>query len=525
MRTQAKFRVWLLPIIGALASCGGGGWRWRWRRGGNPFGPGTGWTAGSFLPSTNFDDMCAAPRPGTADRQGTSTDENNFLRSWTNEYYLWYSEVTDRDPSLTATPAYFNLLKTNASTASGQAKDKFHFTYSTEDWIALSQGGTEAGYGAEFAILARFVPRRIVVAFTDPGTPAATLLARGDEILQVDGVDAVNGNTDAIVATLNGGLFPDATGQTHTFLVRNTAGAQRTVTITSQTITHAPVPIVTTFASASGPVGYIQFNDHIATAESPLINAVNTLRTAAVTDLILDMRYNGGGYLDLASELAYMIGNTTLTAGRTFEKLVFNDKNPTRDPFTGELLTPTPFHSTTQGFPGSVPQGQALPTLNLNRVYILTGPGTCSASESIINSLRGVNVEVYVIGSTTCGKPYGFYPQDNCGTTYFSIQFRGENAMNFGDYADGFSPVNQAANRGTSVPGCSVADDFTHPMGDPLEGRIAAALAFRASNNQTCPLPSGDSLPRVGKLSPELEGEFGLAVSKGAARSSRILRY
>ena len=54
----------------------------------------------------------------------------------------------------------------------------------------------------------------------------------------------------------------------------------------------------------------------------------------------------------MASELSYMVANTTLTAGQTFEKLVFNDKNPTRDPVTGELLTPTPFHSTSQGFSG-----------------------------------------------------------------------------------------------------------------------------------------------------------------------------
>ena len=58
---------------------------------------------------------------------------------------------------------------------------------------------------------------------------------------------------------------------------------------------------------------------------------------------------------------------------------------------------------------------------------------TCSASESIINGLRGVNVQVIQIGSTTCGKPYGFYPEDNCGTTYFSIQFKGVNAAGFGE--------------------------------------------------------------------------------------------
>jgi hypothetical protein len=189
---------------------------------------------------------------------------------------------------------------------------------------------------------------------------------------------------------------------------------------------------------------------------------------------------------------------------------------------TGEILTPTPFLSTSQGFQGA--SGRPLPTLNLNNVYIITGPGTCSASESVINSLRGVGVNVYLIGSTTCGKPYGFYPTDNCGTTYFTIQFRGENAANFGDYSDGFSPANQTANKGTSVPGCSVADDFAHPLGNASEGRIAAALAFRASNNQSCPTPSGESLPRVAKNTLNLDGAEGLAISKPAARNNRIIR-
>ena len=117
-----------------------------------------------------------------------------------------------------------------------------------------------------------------------------------------------------IVDTLNAGLFPDNTGESHTFVVRNTAGATRTVTMTSANITHVPVPIVTTFNTASGQVGYIQFNDHIATAETPLKNAITLLDNANVTDLILDLRYNGGGYLDIASELAYMIANTTLTS-------------------------------------------------------------------------------------------------------------------------------------------------------------------------------------------------------------------
>jgi hypothetical protein len=529
MIRQKRIRILAaLPFIMALTACGGGGGGGDGGGGSNR--PATGWEAGVFQPSGRYVDRCAAPRAGSSDRAGTALDEKNWLRSWTNELYLWYGEVPDRDPGLTnVTLDYFDILKTPAQTPSGQPKDQFHFTYATDVWLQLSQGGTSAGYGVEFTILAPAPPRRIVVAFTVPGSPGAAQFNRGDEILTVDGTDAVGGGTQANVDTLNAGLFPDTVGQSHTFTVRNTAGVTRTVTIASATITNVPVPTVTTLPSASGPVGYMVFHDHISTAEAPFITGINQLRTAnggqPVPDLILDLRYNGGGYLDLASEVAYMIGNTSLTAGRTFERIVFNDKNPSRDPVTGETLTPTPFLSMTQGFPGAGPANQALPTLGLNRVYVIVGPGTCSASESIINGLRGVGVEVFVIGSTTCGKPYGFYPTDNCGTTYFTIQFRGENAANFGDYADGFSPANQPlATRGTVLPGCSVADDFTHELGDANESRIAAALAFRASNNQTCPTASGFTDPRISKAQLYSQEERSLWVSKPAARENRLLR-
>ncbi len=188
---------------------------------------------------------------------------------------------------------------------------------------------------------------------------------------------------------------------------------------------------------------------------------------------------------------------------------------------TGVALSPTPFHTTTQNF--SVPPGQSLPTLNLSRIFVLTGLNTCSASESIMNSLEGVDVEVIQIGSTTCGKPYGFFATDNCGTTYFTIQFRGENAKGFGDYTDGFSATNQTDPKGTVVPGCSVADDFTHALGDPAERRLAAALAYR--ENPTCPAPSGLAPPGVFKTSAgsDLSAIDGYA-PKSAWHQNRIIR-
>ncbi len=97
---------------------------------------------------------------------------------------------------------------------------------------------------------------------------------------------------------------------------------------------------------------------------------------------------------------------------------------------------------------------------------MLTTDDTCSASEAFMNGLRGIDVEVIQIGGKTCGKPYGFYPQDNCGTTYFSIQFSGINFKGFGDYADGFNPTNSPV-FAADVKGCPVADDFSKVLGDP----------------------------------------------------------
>jgi hypothetical protein len=529
VKSHSKFRVLLFPLFAALSACGSDepfqvddvG-----QVPGFPGGGGIGTDSGSFLPASNFDQMCAAPRPGTSDVPGTSTDENNWLRSWTNDTYLWFSEVSYPNPASYATPAYFDLLKTNATTPSGQPKDKFHFTYDTEEWLALSQGEEVASYGALFEVLSPSPPRNIVVAYIQGSTPADGVLFRGDKIIQVDGEDAVNGNTQAVVDALNAGLFPDNDTQAHTFVVQNVAGVQRTLTITPDFIATDPVPDWTVFSTPTGDVGYILFNDHIATAEGWLYDAINDMDAANVSDLIIDMRYNGGGYLDIASELAYMVGNTTLTNGRTFEKLVFNSKHPSTNPVTGDNIVPTPFHNRSLGFDPSLPANTLLPSLNLSRVYVITGSGTCSASESVINSLRGVGVTVYQIGSTTCGKPYGFYPTDNCGTTYFSIQFRGENDANFGDYTDGFSPANTTTNMGTSVPGCSVADDFTHELFDPLEHRTAAALALRAGNNlaAACPAASGASDPRLTKASFQNAPDRNLWVSRPAARMNRILR-
>jgi len=183
-------------------------------------------------------------------------------------------------------------------------------------------------------------------------------------------------------------IYPESKGENHTFEVLDPGSSpSRIVSLTSANVTSTPVQNVGVIATLTGRVGYLLFNDHIATAEHALIDAINQLNVApGILDLVLDLRYNGGGFLGIASEISYMIAGPVSTAGQPFETLQFNDKHPITNPVTGQPLSPTPFHATAQGF--STPAGQALPTLNLPRVFVLVGSGTCSASESIINSLR-----------------------------------------------------------------------------------------------------------------------------------------
>ncbi|SFV10113.1 S41 family peptidase [Pseudoduganella namucuonensis] len=435
-----------------------------------------------------FQNLCAAPRapgPGKyyADRPGTLDDEKSFLRLWSEDTYLWYSELPAADPAAYATaPAYFNALKTPLLTASGKPKDRYHFTYDSDEYEELSRG-VELGYGLTFVRnAAPNIPRTWRIASIAPGSPAEKAgLKRGDRLEQVDYEDFVWKGDAATVAKLNAGLFPVKAGETHE-MVFSRGFQMLMVFMQAQKVDVAPVQNTRVLETPTGKVGYLTFNSHNAVSELQLIESFTALQNAKVNDLVLDLRYNGGGLLVIASELAYMIAGPGPTSGKTFEHTLNNGK--------GRQETPLIFLPLSLGLHTAKPAPylKPLPTLNLKRVTILAGPGTCSASESVINGLRGVDVEVTLIGGQTCGKPYAFVPTPNCGTTYFTIQYQGVNAKGFGDYSDGFAPT------------CAVADDFTRHQGDPAEALLAEALHYRA--NGKCSAPAASARARAGGASP-----------------------
>ena len=246
------------------------------------------------------------------------------------------------------------------------------------------------------------------------------------------------------------------------------------------------------------------------------------MKTAGVSDLVLDLRYNGGGLLAVAAQLGYMIAGDAATQNKIFEQLQFNNGVSNFNPVTGGANNPVPFIDTGVGF--SLDTSVQLDSLELDRVFILSTGGTCSASEAVINALRGIDIEVILIGDITCGKPYGFYPTDNCGTTFFTIQFRGVNNKGFGDYSDGFVPQQSNFQFGERLPGCVVTDDYTKELGNPSEGLLSAALAYRATGN--CPAPTSSNFGTTSQLrtsSNQNDASNPLAVKDPAKKPPRAV--
>jgi hypothetical protein len=277
--------------------------------------------------------------------------------------------------------------------------------------------------------------------------------------------------------------------------------------MTSGDIQSTPVQNVKVIDVADKKVGYVQFNQFISAGQQPLVDAFNQFSDADINELVIDMRYNGGGLIIMSAQLGYMVAGEEQTNAsqnngaaksinnnaKVFTRTLRNDKveaaSSEEDYYT--------FERRQIDWDARVYTNQVLPSVDMDTVYILASSGTCSASESLINGLRGIDVNVVLIGGQTCGKPYGFTPTPNCGEVYYTVQFKGANAKEFGDYAEGFKPVPASSITQTTigltdeVPGCSVADDFSKQLGDTEEGMLAAALTHIETG--ACPVVAKES--------------------------------
>ncbi len=454
------------------------------------------WTKGSFRNSQDYINFCQLPRSGNnpvtgkayPDKSGSIALENHYLRSWSHENYFWYDELPDLDPRETSTTdAYFKKLVTPEKTANGTEKDRFHFSEDEVQGDQVTFTGERGGYGINWS----FNNDQLFVVYVDNDSPASNAgLTRGMQLISAQGIALAGPRTKAQTDTLNEVLFNPELDREHTFVFRDLQGVSRSLSMTAKNVPISSVHVNKTIDTVTGPVGYLAFTTfNTFTAENQLKAAFDSFAADNINDLVLDLRYNGGGFLYISAQLSYLIAGQSNTANEEYATLLYNDKR------TADNVV-FPFIKETIRDEGA---RQPLTSVDLNRVYILTTGATCSASEAVINGLRGIGVEVIQIGGATCGKAHGFNGVTNCGTRYFSIDFEVVNGQGFGEYVDGFEPVDSGDPMTNKVTGCKVKDDLSYALGDLSEPMLNTALFYR--DNGECP-PVATAQAKTGQSKP-----------------------
>ena len=383
--------------------------------------------------------------------KGTATSEPN---------YFWYG-LTPPSPSpagFTSVAAYFDALIYGGGDLipnGGGARwpsDRYSGFQSTESFNRFFGDGQTLGYGVAVAGLEVTEPTPqpnapLWVRYIEPGSPAAAAgVVRGDRVMSINGVAAAS----AINAKDFSALTPNTSGERLTLVLRSAAGADRTVALTAAEYGLTPVQNAGIVQTQNGrSIGYVTVKDMIGQTQTPLANAFANFKANNVQELVLDLRYNGGGLVSVGGDVAsYAAGSRG--SGQLFARLLYNDKRSANN--------------------SEVRFGDPAAWAGFSKVYVLAGPRTCSASEQVINGLRGVGVNVIAIGDTTCGKPVGFLPQGNsCGTTYSVVNFESVNARNEGRYFDGFQAT------------CLEAEDFRTAVG-AINDPLLVAAAYHADN-------------------------------------------
>jgi C-terminal processing protease CtpA/Prc len=362
--------------------------------------------------------------------------QQTWLHGYMHDQY--YFNTLIQDPAVTSTfdsiDRYFGALLVSV--------DHWSYVQDSVSYTRFFGAGQTFGYGLAVAGQSTD-PLPLRVRDVAPGSAADWAgLRRG---MVVDSINGTDGATLKSTNQLSASLSATTAGEHITVQIRDSLNSpvSRQISLNATIYDLAPVGTPQIVTSVGGrKVAYLLYRTFIDSGMSALQSSLTQFANAGVQDLVLDLRYNGGGLVRIARDLASAIGGDRVY-GQTFTTLKYNathQASNARFAFT----------------PG-------LSKLNLPRVYVLTGVRTCSASELVINGLKPF-VQVIQIGATTCGKPYGFNPVEHCGNTFSALNFESVNALGAGGYTSGISPT------------CAASDDVEHALGDPAEALTAAAL-------------------------------------------------
>ncbi len=408
----------------------------------------------------------AAATPAPVRAQGTTncttTGKNLYVRDVLTQIYYWYRFLPNVDPARYDSPeAYLDAVRytpvdrTYSYITSRAANDAF---FSESQFI---------GFGLSTATTADGQMRVLQVFDLSPAAEAG--LARGDRLLEIDGRTVADLIATGEIGTAFG---PSDAGVTASIAFQTRDGRTLRATMVKRAVTIPTVSYTRLFEVDGRRVGYVFFRNFVEPSYAALDAAFATLRAGGASELVLDLRYNGGGLVDVAVHLASLIGGSTMS-GRLLARYVHNDKNHALDK---DLRFADPEQA-----------------LGLPRLFVIASRASASASELLVNALRPY-MPVTLVGDRTYGKPVGQYGIPFCDKVVAPVAFAIRNAVDQGDYYDGI-PAD-----------CLAGDDLGHDLGQPDEASLAEALHVLRTGTCSPPLEpaavsDGLSIPH-GSLDP-----------------------
>lgn len=419
----------------------------------------------AFLDEAYFDGEC------------TDGEASRFIRDVSQEWYLYREQLPELDvASFDTQRSYLAALVENVDLAPNspnvQAADRFSFITSVQSF-EVSSTGNFVGIGIRYRIEDEDVEGERGLRLVDVlgaterenPTPAGEAgLNRADRIVAINGrsVQSIIDERDddqSEGAAVSEAMGPGEEGARVDFTVIRPDGTQFEASIVRRPIEQSEVPVAQVFERDDDKrIGYMVFRRFTPSSAEDLRRAAIEFEEAGVTDLIVDLRYNGGGRIAVANYMADLIYGTR-AEGETFNRTVYNDLNSDR---TRSLFFGSPECPDDSGC-----QGDSTGLTQIESLTFITTGSTASASEMLINGL-GVYLPVRIVGSASLGKPVGFlsFEHSDCDQVYAPVTLKTVNANDDGDFFDGF-PVD-----------CPAEDDITRRLGDEQESSLSAALSL-----------------------------------------------
>lgn len=384
------------------------------------------------------------PNPGGGGGGTTATLadlQKDSAVGYSQDIYLWYKQI----------PANFNgrtyadlnevmkgIRAYSMEPGFSSAVDRWSFAIDKASW-----DNTSSGIAQDFGMYVFFLNQSdLRIRFVEKNSPADKAgLRRGYQITRI------NSLTNITTASANGIVDAIYNSSTVTLGFTRHDGTTGTTTLNAATYVENPVLLDTVYNLPGKKAGYLVFNSFLGDTTiiyNSLNKAFSNFTSQGITDLIVDLRYNGGGYISVQERLANMLAPTA-AHGKVMMSQVFNDKY-TR-------------YNETKMF-------SKIGSLNLPRIIFIVSSNTASASELLINNLKPY-MQVRVIGpQASYGKPVGYFPIPIGNQYIFPVSLRTTNGNNEGNYFNGF------------VPEKATADGLDRDWGNIEEASLSSAIKF-----------------------------------------------